>query len=191
MSTMRRPAAAHMRGWLASAAGIDEAPGSARPSASAIAIMVAAVPITMQVPNERAMPPSISFQSLVGDVAGALLGPVFPHVRAGAEELAAPVAAQHRPRRHVDRRDAHADRAHDQAGRGLVAAAHQHRAVDRMAAQELLRLHGEEVAVEHGARASRTARRATSPAARSGSRRPAARRASRPRRARAGARGRR
>jgi hypothetical protein len=28
-----------------------------------MAIMVAAVPITMQVPNERAMPPSISFQS--------------------------------------------------------------------------------------------------------------------------------
>jgi hypothetical protein len=28
-----------------------------------MAIMVAAVPITMQVPNERAMPPSISFHS--------------------------------------------------------------------------------------------------------------------------------
>ena len=52
-----------MRGWLASGAGIDEAPGSVSPSASAIAIMVAAVPITMQVPNERAMPPSISFHS--------------------------------------------------------------------------------------------------------------------------------
>ena len=61
MSTMRRPATPHMRGWLESAAGIDDAPGSDSPSASAIAIMVAAVPITMQVPNERAMPPSISF----------------------------------------------------------------------------------------------------------------------------------
>ena len=50
LSTMRRPAAAHMRGWLESAAGIDDAPGSDIPSASAIAIMVAAVPITMQVP---------------------------------------------------------------------------------------------------------------------------------------------
>ncbi len=60
MSTMRRPAAAHMRGCAESAAGIDEAPGSVMPSASAIAIMVAAVPITMQVPKERAMPPSIS-----------------------------------------------------------------------------------------------------------------------------------
>ena len=66
--------------------------------------------------------------------------------------MAAPVAAQHRPGRHVDRRQAHRDRAHDQAGRGLVAAAHQHRAVDRMAAQQLLAFHGEEVAVEHGRR---------------------------------------
>ena len=60
MSTMRRPASAHMRGWPESAAGIDEAPGNVMPSASAIAIMVAAVPITMQVPKERAMPLSIS-----------------------------------------------------------------------------------------------------------------------------------
>ena len=63
-----------------------------------------------------------------------------------------PVAAQHRARRHVDRRQSHADRAHDQAGRGLVAAAHQHGAVDRMAAQQFLAFHGEEVAVEHGRR---------------------------------------
>ena len=49
-----------MRGWAESAAGIEDAPGSVRPSASAIAIMVAAVPITMQVPKERAMPLSIS-----------------------------------------------------------------------------------------------------------------------------------
>jgi hypothetical protein len=49
-----------MREWLASGAGIDEAPGKVKPSASTIAIMVAAVPITMQVPNERAIPPSIS-----------------------------------------------------------------------------------------------------------------------------------
>jgi hypothetical protein len=48
---------------LESGAGIDEAPGKASPSASVIAIIVAAVPITMQVPNEREMPPSISFHS--------------------------------------------------------------------------------------------------------------------------------
>ena len=63
ISTMRRPAAAHMRGCAASAAGIEEAPGSVNPKASVIAIIVAAVPITMQVPKERAMPPSSSAQS--------------------------------------------------------------------------------------------------------------------------------
>ena len=50
MSTMRRPVSEAMRIWLASAAGIDEAPGRVMPSVSAIAIMVAAVPMVMQVP---------------------------------------------------------------------------------------------------------------------------------------------
>ena len=45
------------------AAGIEDAPGSVMPSASAIAAIVDAVPIVMQVPNERAMPFSISAQS--------------------------------------------------------------------------------------------------------------------------------
>ena len=35
------------------------------------------------------------------------------------------------------------------AGRGLVAAAHQHAAVDRIRAQQLLGLHREQVAIEH------------------------------------------
>ena len=43
-------------------------------------------------------------------------------------------------------------RAHDQAGRGLVAAAHQHAAVHGMRAQDLLGLHGEQVAIEHRGR---------------------------------------
>ncbi len=88
----------------------------------------------------------------VGDVAGALLHPVFPDVGAGTEILPVPVAAQHRAGRHVDCRNPHADGAHDQAGRGLVAAAEQHRAVNRMATQQLLRLHRQEVAIEHGRR---------------------------------------
>src|SRR5256885_10524383 len=39
--TMRRPQSVLMRMWVASAAGMDEAPGSARPTASAMPIMVA------------------------------------------------------------------------------------------------------------------------------------------------------
>ncbi len=49
-----------MRGWFASAAGIADAPGSARPIASVMPIIVAAVPIVMQVPWLRAMPASTS-----------------------------------------------------------------------------------------------------------------------------------
>ena len=86
---------------------------------------------------------------LIVDIAGAFLGPVFPDVRAGAEIFALPVAAQHRAGGNINCRNAHADRAHQQAGRGLVAATHQHRAVDRLAAQQLLGLHRQHVAIEH------------------------------------------
>ena len=50
MATMRRPAAAHMRIWLASGAGIELAPGRLSPIASAMAVMVLAVPMVMQWP---------------------------------------------------------------------------------------------------------------------------------------------
>ena len=86
---------------------------------------------------------------LLADVAGAALVPVLPGVRARAELLAGVVAAQHRPGGQVDHRQAGGERAHDQAGRGLVAAAHQHHAVDRVRADLLLGLDREEVAVEH------------------------------------------
>jgi hypothetical protein len=56
---MRRPAAVAMRACEESAAGIGEAPGRVKPSASVTDIIVAAVPITMQVPKLRAMPSSI------------------------------------------------------------------------------------------------------------------------------------
>ncbi len=85
----------------------------------------------------------------VGDVAGALLGPELPDVRAAAQLLVAPVPGKHRPGRHEDRRQVHADRAHQHRRRGLVAAAHQHRAIDRIRAQQLLGLHRQQVAVEH------------------------------------------
>ena len=60
ISTIRRPAAVAMRGCAESAAGMDDAPGSIRPSASTAAPIVEAVPIVMQVPKDRAMPSSIS-----------------------------------------------------------------------------------------------------------------------------------
>jgi hypothetical protein len=63
ISTIRRPDSEAMRGWLESGAGIEDEPGSEKPMASITDIMVAAVPMVMQVPCERAIPCSISRQS--------------------------------------------------------------------------------------------------------------------------------
>ena len=60
MPTTRRPHSVAMRMWLESTAGMDEAPGSVRPMASAMPVMVLAVPMVMQWPWLRAMPPSTS-----------------------------------------------------------------------------------------------------------------------------------
>ena len=57
-----------MRMVVGSGAGIEEAPGSVRPIASAIAVIVLAVPMVMQVPWLRAMPASIAGPLGLGDV---------------------------------------------------------------------------------------------------------------------------
>ena len=49
--------------WLLSGAGMLEAPGRLNPIASTLTVMVDAVPIVMHVPQDRAMPFSISCQS--------------------------------------------------------------------------------------------------------------------------------
>ena len=98
------------------------------------------------------MPSSTSPDVLLRHRAGAALLPIADRVGAGAEHAALPVAAQHRPRGDVDRGDAGAGRAEQQARRRLVATAHQHDAVERMRADQLLGLHREEIAVEHGRR---------------------------------------
>jgi hypothetical protein len=61
--TTRRPAAAAIRAWAESTAGMAAAPGMVTPRASAAEVMVEAVPIVMQVPGERARPPSSSASS--------------------------------------------------------------------------------------------------------------------------------
>ena len=89
---------------------------------------------------------------LVGDLSGTALVPVFPGVGARAQRLALPVAAQHRTGGQIDRRDIHAGGAEQQRRRGLVAAAHQHHAIDGVAAQQFLGVHRQQIAVEHGGR---------------------------------------
>ena len=61
ISTMRRPHIEAIRGCAESPAGMEAAPGSVRPRASAMVVMVEAVPIVMHVPAERAIPASMSF----------------------------------------------------------------------------------------------------------------------------------
>jgi hypothetical protein len=59
MSTMRLPQSVAMRGCAASGAGMAAAPGSVSPIASQASIIVAPCPAVMQVPKDRAMPPSM------------------------------------------------------------------------------------------------------------------------------------
>ena len=59
ISTMRRPVSAAIRACRESAAGIDTAPGSVKPIASAADVIVDAVPIVMQCPGDRAIPSSM------------------------------------------------------------------------------------------------------------------------------------
>ncbi len=63
IATIRLPLAAAIRWCAESTAGIEAAPGSVRPSASAADVIVDAVPIVMQCPGERAIPDSISASS--------------------------------------------------------------------------------------------------------------------------------
>ena len=126
ISTARRPDISASARRRESAAGMAALPGSAMPSASAIAAIVDAVPITMQCPLERERQASTSaITSSVISPARALR-PHLARVGARAELLVAPHAAQHRPARHHDRRHVGGRRAHQHGGRGLVAAGEQH-----------------------------------------------------------------
>jgi hypothetical protein len=62
-------------------------------------------------------------------------------------------AVEHRPAGDDDGGQVAGRRAHDQRGRGLVAAGHQHGAVHRVAADRLLDIHRRQVAEQHGGRA--------------------------------------
>ena len=88
-------------------------------------------------------------QVAVGGDAGPVVVPDPPHVGAAADSLPPVVAAEHRARGDEDRRDVRARRAHDEGGRGLVAAAHEHRAVEGVGAEQLFCLHRQQVAVHH------------------------------------------
>ena len=73
----------------------------------------------------------------------------LPHVRAGADVLAAELAVQHRSTGYADRRQVARRRAHQQRRRGLVATHHQHDAVEGIGADRLLDVHRRLVAEQH------------------------------------------
>ena len=82
--------------------------------------------------------------------AGAHLLAHAPDAGARAQVLAAPFAVQHGSATDADGRQVDARCAHQQRGRGLVAAHQQHHAVDRIATDAFLHVHAGEVAIEHG-----------------------------------------
>ncbi len=86
---------------------------------------------------------------LPAQIARTFFIPVLPDIAAAAQRLATPVALDHRPAGHVDHRDVHAERPHEQPRRGFVTAAQQHRAINRIGPQHLLRLHRQKIAVKH------------------------------------------
>jgi hypothetical protein len=103
------------------------------PSASTIDAIVEAVPIVMQCPAERDMHDSTSTMS------DSFIAPV----------LAAKLAVQHRSAGDAYRRQIARRRTHQQRGRRLVAAHHQHDAVERIGADRFLDVHRDLVAEQH------------------------------------------
>ena len=95
------------------------------------------------------MPPSASRNCSTRHAAGAHVFAEAPHVGAGADVLAAELAVEHRPAGDDERGQIAAGRAHHQRRRGLVAAAEQDDAVDRVAADRFLDVHAHEVAEQH------------------------------------------
>jgi len=95
--------------------------GSEKPRTSAMLVMVEAVPIVMQVPAERAMPSSICAQAFQIDISRAPFRPVFRHIRPTAQDFTVPIAPKHRACRNIDRRQIHADGAHQKRRCRLVA----------------------------------------------------------------------
>jgi hypothetical protein len=121
------------------------------PSPRRCPVIVEAVPIVMQVPWLRAMPASTPAIGLGRCVAGAALVPVLPGVRAGAQHLAASCRAA--SGRRAGRRRAGPSDSAPITGRAWSCRSRPSAPRRRPGgAQQLLGLHRQEVAVEHGRR---------------------------------------
>ena len=142
------------------------------PRASASSPIVDAVPMVLQCPRLRIIDDSESRNCRLGQRAGPDLLGQPPDVGAAAQRGAAERAGQHRPARHHHGRQIDRGGRHEQGGDGLVAAAEQHDAVDRVGPQHLLGRHRRHVAPQHRRRAGPASRRAKRPAGSAARRRP-------------------
>ena len=149
-ATARAPVASAARSRSACTAGIAAVPGSVMPSASAMAAMVEAVPMTAQVPAVVTSRPSTASMLGLVELAGAELRPELAAVGAGADAVVLVARGHLRAADQLDGGLAGAGRAHQLRRHGLVAAAHQHHRVHRLGADHLLGVHGHEVAELHG-----------------------------------------
>ena len=98
----------------------------------------------------------VLFDRLVGLGAnrpGQVFGGVTAAIGASAQDLAIVMPVEHGPATEHDGGDIGAGCAHQRGGRSLVAVGQQHDAIQRVAADHLLSVHGRQVAVEHGCRA--------------------------------------
>lgn len=98
----------------------------------------------------------VLFDRLVGlgvNRPGLVFGGVAAAVGAGAEDFALVMAVEHGTAAEHDGGDIGAGGAHQRGRRGLVAIGQQDDAIERVAADHLLGVHGRQVAAEHGSRA--------------------------------------
>jgi hypothetical protein len=102
----------------------------------------------MQVPALRAMQFSIWFHRRT-QIVPPRVGPSTSRRRCRCRAFGFPACLQHRRRRAERCGDVGADRPHQHRRHRLVAAAHQHRRVDRMTAQHLLDFHRQQVSIQH------------------------------------------
>ena len=189
ISTARLPLASAMRTRSACTAGTAAAYGSEKPERLDHARHRARRAHHHAGADRRREPPAHHLDLGLVHLAGAMLRPEPPAIRAGAEHLALVMADHHRTGRHHDRGLVGRDRAHHLRRQRLVAAADHHHGVHRLRAHHLLGVHRHQVAHVHRGRLPRSSRGSRWWGIPSAARRRASRRASPPRSAAARCRG--